>query len=45
MLFNYAYHKQEPADGMPADVVMVQAGKTPPKLMLPPGEFRFAFED
>lgn len=41
----YAFHKQEPADGMPADVVMVQAGKTPPKLMLPPGEFRFAFED
>jgi uncharacterized iron-regulated protein len=41
----YAYHKSEPADGMPADVVMVQAGKTPPKLMLPPGEFRFAFED
>ncbi|MFZ6676284.1 hypothetical protein [Undibacterium sp. Tian12W] len=41
----YAYHKSEPANGMPADVVMVQTGKTPPKLMLPPGEFRFAFED
>ena len=41
----YAFHKQEPADGMPADVVMVQTGKTPPKLMLPPGEFRFAYED
>ncbi|MBI3730472.1 MAG: hypothetical protein HY254_19355 [Burkholderiales bacterium] len=45
MLFNYAYHKQEPADGMPADVVMVQADKTPPKLMLPLDEFRFAYED
>lgn len=41
----YAYHKQEPADGVPADVVIVEAGKAVPKLMLPPGEFRFAFED
>ncbi|WP_423027170.1 hypothetical protein [Undibacterium sp. Ji42W] len=41
----YVFHKQEPADGTPADVVIVQAGKTPPKLMLPPGEFRFGFED
>lgn len=41
----YAYHKQEPVDGIPADVVIVEAGKATPKLMLPPGEFRFAFED
>ena len=41
----YAYHQQDPVDSVPADVIMVEAGKAVPKLMLPPGEFRFAFED
>ncbi len=41
----YAYHKTEAADGMPADVIIIEAGKAIPKLMLPAGEFRFAFED
>lgn len=41
----YAYHLKDPIDAAPADVVMVEEGKTIPKLMLPKGEFRFAFED
>jgi hypothetical protein len=32
-------------DAIPADAVVVEAGKPPPKLMLPPGEFRYAFEE
>lgn len=41
----YAYHLNDPLDAAPADVIMVEEGKSIPKLMLPKGEFRFAFED
>jgi hypothetical protein len=40
-----AYRAGEPADAVPADVVLVEAGKPVPKLMLPKGEYRFAAED
>lgn len=40
-----AYRSGDPADGVPADVVVVEAGKPVPKLMLPPGEYRFSVED
>jgi hypothetical protein len=32
-------------DAVPADVVLVEAGKPAPKLMLPAGEFRYEFEE
>lgn len=41
----YAYHLKDPLDAIPADVIVVEAGKPAPKLMLPKGEFRFAVED
>ncbi|WP_133166918.1 hypothetical protein [Solimicrobium silvestre] len=41
----YAYSSKEPADAVPVDVVLVEAGKPIPKLMLPKGNFRYAFED
>jgi hypothetical protein len=40
-----AYRAGAPADAVPTDVVLVEAGKPAPKLMLPEGEFRFAVED
>ena len=32
-------------DAVPADVVLVEAGKPAPVLMLPPGEFRYLYEE
>jgi hypothetical protein len=32
-------------DAVPADVVLVEAGKPAPVLMLPPGEFRYVYEE
>jgi hypothetical protein len=32
-------------DAVPADVVLVEAGKPAPALMLPPGQFRFDYEE
>lgn len=40
-----AFHKQDGADNVPADMVMVEAGKESPVLMLPKGNFRLAYED
>lgn len=40
-----AYFRDEGSDAVPADMVVVESGKPPPKLMLPPGQFRYAFED
>jgi hypothetical protein len=40
-----AYRAGEPDDAVPADVVLAEAGKPAPKLMLPAGEFRFAVEE
>jgi hypothetical protein len=40
-----AYRAGEPADAVPADVVLVEAGKPVPKLMLPQGEYRYIVED
>jgi hypothetical protein len=39
-----AYHVHEGARGVPADMVMVEAGKAAPMLMLPAGKFRFTYE-
>ncbi|PRC93502.1 hypothetical protein [Solimicrobium silvestre] len=41
----YAYRLNDPLDAMPVDVVIVEAGKLIPKLMLPEGEFRYSYED
>lgn len=41
----YAYRLLDPLDAIPVDVIMVEAGKPAPKLMLPPGDFRYAVED
>jgi hypothetical protein len=40
-----AYRAGDPVDAVPADVVLVEAGKPVPKLMLPEGEYRFTVED
>jgi hypothetical protein len=40
-----AYRAGDPADAVPADVVLVEAGKPVPKLMLPEGQYRFVAED
>ena len=40
-----AYRTSAGRDAVPTDNVLVEAGKPVPKLMLPSGEFRFAFED
>lgn len=40
-----AFRTSDGPDAVPTDNVMVEAGKPVPKLMLPKGEFRFAFED
>lgn len=41
----YAYRLNDPLDAMPADVTLVESGTIAPMLMLPKGEFRYAFED
>jgi len=33
------------ASAIPMDQVLVTAGETPPKLMLPKGKYRFAYQD
>ena len=40
-----AYRVDDKADAVPADIVLVEAGKPAPALMLPAGEFRYAVED
>ena len=40
-----AYRISGGVDAIPSDNVLVEAGKPVPKLMLPKGEFRFAFQD
>jgi len=40
-----AYRIDDGPDAVPADAVLVDAGKPAPALMLPPGAFRFAVED
>lgn len=40
-----AYRTDDGADAVPADMVMVEAGKKPPMLMLAPGRYRYAFEE
>lgn len=40
----YAMHQGHPAQAIPADIVIIEAGKTAPALMLPAGQFRFEFE-
>lgn len=37
----YAFEKDAPADAAPSDVVKVDAGTTPPQLMLPTGDYRY----
>ncbi len=41
----YAYHQGDGPGAVPADLVLVEAGKPVPSLMLPPGEYEFAAED
>jgi len=40
-----AYRKDDGADAVPTDIVLVEQSKPVPALMLPAGEFRFAVED
>ncbi len=40
-----AFFASESADAVPMDQVLVEAGKPPPKLMLPKGNYRFAVQD
>jgi hypothetical protein len=40
-----AYRAGAPDDAVPADVVLVEANKPVPKLMLPKGEYRYSFEE
>lgn len=40
-----AFHVADGEGAVPADMVMVEAGKPPPSLMLPEGQFRFAYEE
>jgi hypothetical protein len=40
-----AYRAGAPEDAVPADVVLVEADKPVPKLMLPKGEYRYSFEE
>jgi hypothetical protein len=35
----------DPPDAVPADIVLLEANKPAPALMLPAGEFRYAYED
>jgi hypothetical protein len=40
-----AFHVGENADAIPADNVLVEAGKPVPRFMLPPGQFRFTYQE
>jgi len=40
-----AFHVADGEGAVPADMVMVEAGKREPSLMLPEGQFRFAYEE
>ena len=40
-----AFHAEDGAGAVPADQVMVEAGKPAPAFMLPEGQFRFAYEE
>lgn len=40
-----AFRPEDGPDTVPADIVLVEAGKPVPSLMLPPGQFRYAFEE
>jgi len=40
-----AYRKDDGADAVPADIVLVEQSKPAPALMLPAGEFRYTIED
>jgi hypothetical protein len=40
-----AFRLTDGADAVPADIVLAEAGKPAPTLMLPAGEFRYAVED
>lgn len=40
-----AYYTDDKADAVPADVVLAEAGKTAPPLMLPAGTFRYRHQD
>ena len=39
-----AYHAEEGATAVPADQLLVEAGKPAPAFMLPKGQFRFSYE-
>lgn len=41
----YAFHEGDPASAAPADVVLVTPGSPVPKFMLPPGKFRYEYEE
>lgn len=41
----YAYRLTDASDAVPLDAVVVEAGQSPPKFMLPNGVFRFTFEE
>lgn len=40
-----AFHRDDGPGAIPADMVMVEAGKPAPALMLPKGQFRFSYEE
>lgn len=40
-----AFHAADGEGAVPADMVLVEAGKPAPALMLPPGQFRFSYEE
>lgn len=40
-----AFHAADGEGAVPADMVMVEAGKPAPSLMLPEGQFRFTYEE
>ena len=41
----HAVHAEDPPHAIPADLVIIEAGKPLPALMLPPGRYRFEYED
>lgn len=41
----YAYAKGAPADAVPLDVILLKPGHRAPKMMLPPGDYTFEYED